>query len=428
MGVTTLYLSPVFKAYSNHKYDTGDYMQVDEMFGGEAALDHLIERAKQYGMRLILDGVFNHTGDDSRYFNRYGKYDSIGAYQSAQSPYYGWYCFDAFPHSYRSWWGIEILPKINPDSEACRYFLAGKGGVAEAYIKKGIGGWRLDVADELSDAFLDLLRTTVKQASDGEGIIIGEVWENAADKVAYGKRRRYFRGEQLDSVMNYPLRNAILSLVKDKDAEAFYNGLSELYASYPKTVCDSLMNLLGTHDTERILSVLADDEIGEMDNATLSKHKMSRAARRRGVDLLKIASTLQYTVFGVPSLFYGDEVGMEGGHDPFCRMPFPWGNEDGELLSHYRKLGEIRRAHRCFSDGGFSFLAAHGGFVAYERYTQEERIVIAANCGYEAVSLEMDDPSIDLLCGQSFGKVISVAPESVRILKVDTSLRGGSHV
>ena len=428
LGVTALYLSPIFKAYSNHKYDTGDYMRVDEMFGGEAALEHLIESAKKYGMRLILDGVFNHTGDDSRYFNRYGKYDGVGAYQSPQSPYSDWYCFDRFPDSYKSWWGIEILPKLNPESDACRQFLAGAGGVAEAYVKKGIGGWRLDVADELSDDFLDLLRATVKNASDGEGIIIGEVWENAADKVAYGKRRRYFRGEQLDSVMNYPVRNAILAFVKNKDSETFYNGISELYASYPKEVCHSLMNLLGTHDTERILSVLADDEIGELDNQTLASHKMSSDDRRRGVALLKIASTLQYTVFGVPSLFYGDEVGIEGGHDPFCRLPFPWGDEDSELLAHYRKLGEIRRAHTAFKDGDFAFLAVGDGFVAYERSNREERIVIAANCGSDTVTFGVGAASIDLLCDEKISATVCIAPDTVRVLRVDMTEKGASHV
>ena len=159
LGVTTIYLSPIFKAYSNHKYDTGDYMKIDGMLGGEAAFDHLIEKAKSYGVRVILDGVFNHTGDDSRYFNRYGKYDSTGAYQAENSPYHDWYCFDRFPDDYKSWWGIEILPKLNPSSEACRTFLAGAGGVAETYIKKGIGGWRLDVADELSDQFSCVTRS-----------------------------------------------------------------------------------------------------------------------------------------------------------------------------------------------------------------------------------------------------------------------------
>lgn len=416
LGVTTLYLSPIFKAYSNHKYDTGDYMKVDEMFGGDAALAHLIGKAKACGMRLILDGVFNHTGDDSRYFNRYGRYDDVGAYQSEKSPYHDWYCFDSFPNSYRSWWGIEILPKLNPASKACRRFLAGAGGVAETYIKKGIGGWRLDVADELSDEFLDLLRITVKGASDGEGIIIGEVWENAADKIAYGKRRRYFRGEQLDSVMNYPSRNAILSFVKEGDACAFYNGLTDLYASYPKAVCDSLMNLLGTHDTERILSVLGDADIGMLDNKSLSERHMSTDALARGIALLKIASTLQYTVFGVPSLFYGDEAGIEGGHDPFCRMPYPWGHENRELLDHYRTLGSIRREHKVFADGEFSFLKVCDHFVAYERASADECIVIAANRGRETVTMTLDTPSEDLLCGENLPECVFVAPDSVRVL------------
>ncbi len=418
LGVTTLYLSPIFKAYSNHKYDTGDYMKVDEMFGGEEALDWLIQKAKTYGMRVILDGVFNHTGDDSRYFNRYGKYDSLGAYQTKDSPYHDWYCFEKFPDDYKSWWGIEILPKINPDSEACRHFLAGTGGVAEKYIKKGIGGWRLDVADELSDAFLDLLSETVKKVSDGEGLIIGEVWENAADKIAYGKRRRYFRGGQLDSVMNYPLRNAILSFVKDGDAMAFYNGLTELYASYPRAVCDSLMNLLGTHDTERILSVLGDTEIEDLDNQTLSCHRMSAEARAKGVALLKMASALQYTVFGVPSLFYGDEVGVEGGHDPFCRMPYPWGQEDGELLAHYRKLGALRREHSVFAHGAFAFLSVGDGFVSFERYDSSERIVVAVNRSSHSVTLDLGTLSRDILCGESFESTVEIAPDTVRILEV----------
>lgn len=425
LGVTTIYLSPIFKAYSNHKYDTGDYMQVDEMFGGDEALDHLIAEADKRGMRLILDGVFNHTGNDSRYFNRFGKYDSVGAYQSEASDYHDWFCFKEFPDSYESWWGIEILPKLNPSCKACREFLAGKGGVAETYIKKGIGGWRLDVADELSDEFLDLLCKTVKNASGGEGIIIGEVWENAADKIAYGKRRRYFRGDQLDSVMNYPIRNAILSFVRDKDAETFYNDVTEIYASYPKSVCDSLMNLLGTHDTERILSVLGGNEIDGLDNMTLSTFRMSKEAREEGVALLKMASALQYTLYGVPSLYYGDEAGVEGGHDPFCRLPYPWGREDGDLLAHYRKLGEIRRSHEAFRDGEFRFLHAACGLVAYERSMSTEIIVIAANRSDSAVILPQSKPSVDLLTDETFDGNVTVLPDTVRILKLQK--KGGSR-
>lgn len=426
LGVTTVYLSPIFKAYSNHKYDTGDYMQVDEMFGGEAALDHLIAEADKRGMRLILDGVFNHTGDDSRYFNRYGKYDSVGAYQSWDSPYHDWFCFEQFPDSYSSWWGIEILPKLNPSCRACREFLAGKDGVAETYIKKGIGGWRLDVADELSDEFLDLLRKTVKGASDNEGIIIGEVWENAADKSAYGKRRRYFRGEQLDSVMNYPSRNAILSFVRDRDAQAFYNGVTEIYASYPKSVCDSLMNLLGTHDTERILSILGGNAIEGLDNRSLSAFRMSEEARKQGVALLKIASVLQYTLYGVPSLYYGDEAGVEGGHDPFCRLPYPWGREEKELLSHYQKLGEIRRTYGVFRDGTFRFVKVDCGFVAYERCSEDQRILVAANRSPSAVSLTLDGQGIELLQAREVEGEVLIAPDTACIFAMKTRRKKGA--
>ncbi|MBE6661715.1 MAG: glycoside hydrolase family 13 protein, partial [Ruminococcaceae bacterium] len=274
LGVTVLYLSPIFKAYSNHKYDTGDYEKVDEAFGGNEALLRLIEAARKKGIRILLDGVFNHTGDDSRYFNRYGKYESLGAYESKDSPYFPWYIFREHPHSYESWWGIRILPKLNPACKACRDYFVGEDGIIARYLKMGIGGWRLDVADELSDEFLDELRSVAKK-TDGDAFIIGEVWENAADKVAYGKRRRYFRGTQLDSVMNYPLKNAILAFVLEGDAECFYNTVTELYSSYPPFVCDALMNLLGTHDTARILSVLGNAPLDRMSNADLATYRFS---------------------------------------------------------------------------------------------------------------------------------------------------------
>lgn len=418
LGVTVIYLNPIFEAYSSHKYDTGDYMKVDTMFGGEKALKNLIEKGKEQGIRIILDGVFNHTGSDSVYFNRYGKYDSIGAYQSEISDYKDWYLFKEFPNSYECWWNIEILPKLNPDCVACRDFLCNKGGVAEKYVKMGIGGWRLDVADELSNDFLDILRKTVKDASNGEGIIIGEVWENAADKIAYGKRRRYFRGKQLDSVMNYPVRNGILAFVTEGDSETFYNVLTELYSSYPETVCHSLMNSLGTHDTERILSVLGDKDIFELTNAELSTHKMNSTQRKRAVTRLMVASTLQYTVFGVPSVYYGDEAGLEGGHDPFCRQPFPWGNENQDLIAHYRKLGEIRREHTAFKDGKFKIISRQKGFIAYERYNEDENILVVANVGKSSKGCDLGCEVVDLLTGKAYKDRLSVAPNTAMILKL----------
>ena len=380
MGITVLYLSPIFEAASNHRYDTANYERVDSLLGGDEAFDRLIEEAHKRDMKVILDGVFNHTGADSLYFNRYGTYGKNGAYQSQMSPYYDWYSFRQYPDDYEAWWGIEILPRLNHENENCRRYFTGKDGIAAKWLKRGADGWRLDVADELSDDFLDELRTVVKETSNGEALILGEVWENAVDKMAYGKRRRYFRGGQLDSVMNYPFRNAVLGLLQRGDTEVFVDILTEIYATYPREVSDSLMNLLGTHDTERILTLLGDEGEGEgLPNAELSVKRLNRTQRERATRLLKMASALQFTVYGVPSVYYGDEVGMEGYHDPFCRFPYPWGREDHDLLQHYRKLGALRREHEALHGGDFRFVCHGTGYFLFERKKGEDRVLTAVN-------------------------------------------------
>ena len=384
LGVTVLYLSPVFAAHSNHRYDTADYEQIDSILGGDEAFDHLVKEAHARGMRVILDGVFNHTGDDSRYFNRLGHYDDVGAYQSTDSPYYKWFSFRSFPDSYECWWNIDIMPRLQHDNEDCRRYFTGNEGICRKWLLRGADGWRLDVADELSDAFLDELRETVKKTTDGEGIIIGEVWENAADKIAYGKRRRYFSGRQLDSVMNYPFRNAVLALLLDGDAELFYHILTELYGSYPPFVSHSLMNLLGTHDTERILTRLGDNGKGEdLSNDELARLRLSNTERALAKKRLKLAATLQFTVFGVPSVYYGDEAGLEGYHDPFCRMPYPWGREDAELQEHYRALGALRQRCKALKNGDFRFTSLKNDAFAFERVADDSHLLILANVGAE---------------------------------------------
>lgn len=417
LGVEILYLSPIFRAYSNHKYDTGDYLEIDGMFGGQAAFEHLLKKAKKMGMRVILDGVFNHTGDNSRYFDRYGAYGNRGAFGDPKSPYRDWFCFKNYPLDYETWWGIQILPKLNPNSESCRKFLAGRGGVAEKYVAMGIGGWRLDVADELTNAFLDDLRQSVKEASDGDAVIIGEVWENGALKEAYGKRRRYFRGRQLDSVMNYPLRTGILQYILEQKAELLANVLKEIYATYPKCVCDCLMNLLGTHDTERILTVLGEgkERVSGESNDTLSKKRLTEAQYDRGVAYLKLAATIQYTVYGVPSVFYGDEAGLEGYHDPFCRRPYPWGKENRELLEYYRTLGKIRQNHSVFTDGSFHITYAKDELLSYVREGNGDRITVLVNVGEKESPYAVADSAVDLLTDSTYGGVIP--PRSAVILQ-----------
>ncbi len=384
LGVTVLYLSPIFEAASNHKYDTGDYERVDEGFGGEAALEHLLNEARARKMRVILDGVFNHTGDDSRYFNRYGRYGTLGAHQSPDSPYYGWYTFRDAPDDYECWWGVKILPRLNSALPPIRDYLAGADGIAASRVKQGLAGWRLDVADELSDEFLDTLRRSLHAAGDEQPIIIGEVWENAAVKIAYGHRRRYFWGDQLDSVMNYPLREGILAFVREGDARLLYNTLTELYGTYPRPVCHCLMNLLGTHDTERILTVLGDPNVGDdRTNAELSVARLTPEERAAGLKRLVAAFSLLFTVFGVPSVFYGDEAGMEGHRDPFCRRPYPWGREETALREHVRALGALRRDHPCLDDGDFRVLHVGEHTLVYERAKGSDRLVVAANMGNE---------------------------------------------
>lgn len=398
LGVTVIYLNPIFKAYSNHKYDTGDYMTVDECLGGHEAFGELLAKAKALGIRVILDGVFNHTGEDSRYFDRYARYGG-GAYGNKKSLYRDWYCFGSNEDEYLSWWGIRILPKLNHRNRPCRRYFTGETGVGAMYVREGIGGWRLDVADELSDDFLDEFRASVK-AQDPEAVIIGEVWENAADKIAYGKRRRYFRGRQLDSVMNYPFRSACIDFVKNGNGNGLAHTLTEIYSSYPKCVCDSLMNIIGTHDTDRILTVLGDEGYHELSNAKLSCHVMKDEEREKAKKLLKMASVIQYTVYGVPSLYYGDEAGVEGGHDPFCRRTYPWGAEDAELLSHYKKLGALRRDLPVFAEGDFKVLESDEGYIIYERALGDMRLVVAANAADEDMDIAYS--GTDVMTGKTF--------------------------
>ncbi|MBQ7379748.1 MAG: glycoside hydrolase family 13 protein [Clostridia bacterium] len=422
LGVKVIYLSPIFKAYSNHKYDTGDYEQIDPMFGGEAAFIHLLEKANEKGMRIILDGVFNHTGDDSRYFNRYGKYKEQGACQSPDSRYTGWYDFKSYPDQYECWWGIPILPRLNHTNENCRKYFTGEQGIARKYVKMGIGGWRLDVADELSDEFLDEFRAAVKDESAGECVVIGEVWENAADKIAYSKRRRYLSGKQLDSVMNYPVRNGILDFIRYRDTEGLYHVLTELYSSYPEEVCHALMNLVGTHDTERILTMAGSTEEDlDKSNEQLSTYRLSPEKRAEAAGLVKIAAALQYTVFGIPSLYYGDELGVEGARDPFCRMPMPWHEISdpvrAELLAYYQKLGQLRAQHPALDGGAFEVLYHDESCIAFARRKLGREIVVVASRHEQPITLPVSGEFIDLLCGTRGSGNICIESDSVLILE-----------
>lgn len=398
LGTEIIYLSPIFDAYSNHKYDTGDYMNVDSSFGGDKALDLLIKEAEKREMSVLLDGVFNHTGDDSLYFNKYGRYDSVGAYQSKDSKYSSWYTFKDFPDEYSCWWGIKILPRVNCDEPTYRDFICGKKGVIEKWMKKGIRGFRLDVADELTDSFIsDIKEKQLKENPDS--LLYGEVWENATNKVAYGVRRKYFRGKELDSVMNYPLRKAIISYIKDGNAEEFKSLLFDVYGTYPTFATKLLMNFLGTHDTERIITVLAGQNPDGKSNAELAVMKMSAEERKNGENLVKLAYTILFTVPGIPCVFYGDEIGMEGYHDPFNRRPFPWGREDGEIRNFIKLLSVIRKNNSQFYDGAFSVPYADEDVLVLCRYDDTGGLLTLINRSELHRHVVFDKPVRDLFDG-----------------------------
>ena len=366
LGVDTIYLSPVFDAASNHKYDTGDYMTVDSMFGGDEALSSLISAARERGIGVILDGVFNHTGSDSIYFNREGNYPSVGAYQSPSSKYYEWYDFKNYPDEYVCWWGIDILPRIHPDRPACREYFLGKDGVISKYAAMGIDGFRLDVVDELSDYFVEGIKE-VLNSHNSHSVLYGEVWEDASNKIAYGVRKRYYLGRELDGVMNYPIRRGIIEYLTRRATGEIEYALGDIINNAPERIRNMQMNLLGTHDTERILTVLGGEPSEGRSNEYLSTKRMSALERGRAKRRLKMAYVILATVPGIPAIFYGDEAGLEGYHDPFNRMPYPWGHEDHGLISFYRRVGEVRRTNDVYRDGDFRLISLSPEHLVFSR-------------------------------------------------------------
>ncbi len=389
LGVTCIYLNPIFEAHSNHRYNTADYSKIDPLLGDERDLKILCKKASRLGISVILDGVFSHTGDDSIYFNKYGRYDSQGALNE-DSPYRSWFKFDDSPIGYESWWGVPSLPEVHEEDEGFDRFITGERGIIRRWMKCGIRGWRLDVADELPDCFLDNIRKAIK-SENPDALLLGEVWEDASNKVSYGERRRYLLGDQLDSVMNYPFAEAVISYIKGGDGFVFMDKIMSILENYPKQVVDVLMNHLGTHDTARLLTVLGHDGQPPRSRAEQADSRLSPSELAKGIKRLRLAAVLQYTLPGVPSLYYGDEAGAEGWGDPFCRGFYPWGREKDELIELYRFLGELRRRNEVFKDGEFIPVVGALGAVAFIRKKGDEELLIAVNRWREQDIIEIPE-------------------------------------
>lgn len=386
LGVSIIYLNPIFEAHNNHRYNTADYLKIDSMLGDEQDLKKLCKDAEKFGISIVLDGVFSHTGDDSIYFNKYNRYASIGAYQSTESPYFNWFNFQQWPNRYSAWWGVPSLPETNEENPDFLEFITGENGVLRHWLRCGVKGWRLDVADELPDSFLDKIRTAVK-TENKNAIIIGEVWEDATNKISYGHRRRYLRGKQLDSVMNYPFASALIKFMTGGSGEELLDTVMNICENYPRQALRLLMNHIGTHDTERILTALGGEHAFGRGRDWQSKQKMNETQMWHAKKLLYITALLQYTLPGIPSLYYGDEAGMEGYGDPFCRGFYPWGKEDFYLVEFYKKLGQFRRNSKSFEDGDFCPVSAGPNHFAFIRKCDGEQVFVAVNRSYEQTSI-----------------------------------------
>ena len=419
LGVSCIYLNPIFESHENHRYSTANYMKIDSLLGDDGDLKNLCNDAEKLGIKIVLDGVFSHTGDDSVYFNRKGRYGDGGAYKDRNSPYFSWFKFKNWPHEYQSWWGITTLPETVEEDPAFDEFITGENGVIRRWMRCGVKGWRLDVADELPDSILDNIRTAIK-TEDSEGFLLGEVWEDATNKISHGGRRRYLLGRQLDSVMNYPFAEAIIAYVNGGDGKDFIEKIMSVLENYPKESIDVLMNHLGTHDTARLLTKLGTNEHPQT-RAEQAVRQLSPEEYALAVKKLKLAAAIQYTLPGVPSLFYGDEAGIEGYGDPFCRATYPWGKENTEILEFYKKLGQIRKDSTSLKDGEFIPVCNGLGIMAYIRENEKEKLLVATNrwSDVDTITVPYEFQKAEVLLGTALsGNELQLPPYSFSILKL----------
>ena len=404
LGVTTLYFCPIFESASNHRYNTADYRTIDPMLGTEEDFKTLCAEAKARGMRVILDGVFNHTGSQSLYFNADGFYPTVGAAQNPTSPYYDWFSFHPWPDDYDAWWGIKTLPAVREDCPSyVDYIIENEDSIIRHWLKAGASGWRLDVADELPDWFIEKIRAVMDEAAP-DSLLMGEVWEDASTKVAYSQRRKYLLGSELHGVMNYPFRTALLAYLKGGNADDFRGAMETLRENYPHDAFYSAMNFLGTHDTPRILTLLGADQVPQSKDERAA-FRLSPEQRKKGLALVRLAALILFTFPGSPTVYYGDEAGMEGCEDPFNRGAYPWGHEDKDLKARFSLLGQLRKQRQSLQSGSIQWLRASGSLLAFARELPQERTVTVVNA--DALSHILTLPwtapfAMDRLSGQNF--------------------------
>lgn len=335
------------------------------MLGTEEDFSALCREAHMRGMRVVLDGVFSHTGSNSVYFDAKGVFGH-GALSDSASPYRSWYRFRSYPNDYEAWWNMPTLPNIEELTPGyLDYIIDAEDSVLAHWLRLGADGFRLDVVDELPDEFVLRFKRRLR-ALKPDGLLIGEVWEDASSKRAYGVSRRYFVDGELDSVMNYPWREAIIRFVcGEASAEEFCERVLRLAENYPPQVLRCTMNLLGSHDTMRILTRLGDAVGGS--KAELSTRRLGRMQRNRALLRLRMASFLQFILPGSPCIYYGDEAEMQGYDDPFSRRCFPWGQENRALTDYFRALAACKNASSVLRFGDIAAQSAGEGRLLLTR-------------------------------------------------------------
>lgn len=394
LGVTCIYLNPIFAAHSNHRYNTADYRSIDPLLGTNDDFSALCAAAKEYGIRIVLDGVFSHTGDDSIYFDRYGRYKTNGACESKDSPYYPWYRFYDYPKTYECWWNFETLPDVEETEPSYTEFIQGENGVLRTWMKAGASGWRLDVADELPDSFIRGVRRSIKDF-DPDAVLIGEVWDNCATKFGPEGRRGYVNGDELDSVMNYGFTNAVADFLSGKtDAYTLSHALQTQREQYPAPFYAAALNLISSHDIPRAATVYA----GAPDRSELTReqqavYKPSKEKLAYGFKCMRLASVLQAAVPGVPCIYYGDEAGMTGMADPFNRETYPWGREDLILLNDLRAIFHTRSESSAMQSGKCRMGAVNADVFCVIRYDEHETVIACVNRSSAAQTVSLSEDS-----------------------------------
>ncbi|MGN0416737.1 glycoside hydrolase family 13 protein [Anaerostipes faecalis] len=384
LGVTCIYLNPIGEAASNHRYNTSDYKKVDPFLGTNEDFKRLCKIAKEKRIHVILDGVYSHTGDDSVYFNKKGNYPGYGAYQGPESPYYDWYTFHE-DGTYESWWGFQSLPEVKEmNDKFVNYIITGKNSVLKHWLSLGASGFRLDVADELPDEFIFLMRKTLKSVFKNH-VLLGEVWEDVTTKESYGIKRKYALGDGLDSAMNYPFKvNTTNYLLGYVDAYAMQEFLLGQQCNYPKPFYYAVMNLLSSHDIPRIRTTFASG----MNETLPSREKQAEYVitskmDKQGARLTRLAMAIQFFIPGMPCIYYGDEYGMHGFMDPFNRETFY--KNDVQVYQELKEITSLRSKEKVLQTGYALYFAVNKNVLAMVRFVANQKDVFGEKCGNKAL-------------------------------------------